>query len=597
MKMWIGIAGMIALLAGPAVAQDTPPATELSAVDVDTRRVALRRLLDEHWEATLRRSPEFASILGDRRYNDRVSDVSEKAVRAELEQDRRFLRRFEAIRTEGFSEEEILNRDLMVKNLRDAVDGARFRDHLMPVTQISGIHLQSAQLPSLLPFTSTRDYEDYVVRLRKLPRQFDETIANMRKGRAEKLMPPKFVLEKIAEQAEEIAKTPADTSPFAVPLQQFPATFSEEEKTRVRREVVAAIRASVIPAYQKFATFVRKEYAPRGRTQFGVWSLPDGKPRYAHLVRTQTTTNLTAEEIHQIGLREVARIEGEMLEIARKLGFNDLQTFNKSLETNDRVRVQSADELVDLYRQYIGQMYAKLPQLFGRLPKAALEIQPTPSFREGSSASADYNPGSPDGSRPGRVYVNTYEATTRKKLPIESTSYHEGVPGHHMQLSIQQELTDLPPFRQQGGETAFVEGWALYSERLGKEVGFYQDPYTDYGRLNDEMLRAIRLVVDTGLHAKKWSRDQVVKYFRDHSAIDEVEIQSETDRYIVWPGQALAYKIGQLKILELRERAQKELGSRFDIRSFHDELLGAGALPMQVLEERMNRWMDRQKRR
>jgi uncharacterized protein (DUF885 family) len=590
MKKLIGLAGVLLLFAGNGMAQ------ELSAADVDKRRVALRKLLDEQWESTLKRSPEFASILGDRRYNDRVSDVSERAVLAELAENKRFLRRFEAISTQGFSDQETLNRDLMIKNLRDSVEAAPLRNHLMPVTQISGIHLQTAQLPSLLPFATVKDYDDYVVRLGKLPRQFDDTITNMRRGMRAKLMPPRFVLTKIAEQAAEIAKTPADTSPFAIPLQQFPNTFTEEEKTRIRREVVAAIRASVIPAYDRFAKFVKTEYAPAGRKEFGVWSLPDGKARYAYMVRSQTTTSLTADEIHRIGLREVERIETEMLSIAKKLGFDDLTTFNRSLETNEKVMVKSGDELVDLYRQYIAQMYAKLPQLFGRLPKAPLEIQPTPGFRETSAAGADYNPGSPDGSRPGRVYVNTYEATKRKKLPVESTSYHEGVPGHHMQLSIQQELMDLPPFRQQGGETAFVEGWALYSERLGKEVGFYQDPYTDYGRLNDEMLRAIRLVVDTGLHSKKWSRDQVVKFFRDHSAIDEVEIQSETDRYIVWPGQALAYKIGQLKILELRERAQKALGTKFDIRAFHDEVLGAGALPMQLLEQRIDRWIERQQR-
>jgi len=258
--------------------------------------------------------------------------------------------------------------------------------------------------------------------------------------------------------------------------------------------------------------------------------------------------------------------------------------------------VTSGEQILENYRKYTDQMYAKLPQLFGRLPKAKMEIVPTPSFREANASGAEYNTGSPDGARPGRVYVNTFEATKRKTLSQESTAYHEGVPGHHMQLSIQQELVDLPPFRQQGGETAFVEGWALYTERLGKEVGFYQDPYSDYGRLNDEMLRAIRLVVDTGLHSKKWTREQVVQFFHDHSAIDEVEIQSETDRYIVWPGQALAYKIGQLKILELRERAQKALGPKFDNRASHDELLGAGALPLDVLEERMENWIARASR-
>lgn len=590
MKKLMLVASVMFLCAGNAFAQ------ELSAADLDQRRVALRKLLDEQWEFTLRHAPEFASILGDRRFNDQASDYSERAVKAELDDTRRFLRRFEAIGTAGFSDQELLNRDLMIKGLRDSLEAAKFKNYEMPVNQIGGIHLQSAQLPSMLPFQTVKDYDDYVVRLRKFPRQMDDTIANMRKGMAAKLMPPKFLLEKVAEQAAEIAKTPADTSPFAVPLQKLPASFSDADKERIRTDVIAAIRSSVMPAFVKFGTFVRDEYAPHGRTDVGVWALPDGKARYAFMVRNQTTTDLSPDEIHQIGLREVARIEGEMLEIAKKLGFNDLASFNKSLETNDHVKVKSAEQLVDLYRQYIGQMYAKLPQLFGRLPKASLEIQPTPSFRETSAAGADYNPGSPDGSRPGRVYVNTYEATKRKTLPIESTSYHEGVPGHHMQLSIQQELTDLPPFRQQGGETSFVEGWALYSERLGKEVGFYQDPYNDYGRLNDEMLRAIRLVVDTGLHSKKWTREQVVQFFRDHSAIDEVEIQSETDRYIVWPGQALAYKIGQLKILELRERAQKELGPKFDIRAFHDEVLGAGALPMQLLEDRIVRWIESRKR-
>lgn len=590
MKKLLCVFSFMSLMTSAAVAQ------ELSAADLDQRRVALRKLLDEQWEYTLKHGPEFASILGDRRYNDQVSDYSEAAVKAELADTRNFLRRFEAIRDTAFSEQEQLNRDLMIKSLRDTVDSAKFKNHQMPVNQMGGIHLTAAQIPSLLPFATVKDYDDYVVRLRKFPRQMDDTIANMRKGMAAKMMPPKFLLEKVADQAEEIAKTPADTSPFAVPLQKLPSTFSDSEKERIRTDVIAAIRSSILPSYEKFAKFVRDEYAPKGRVDVGVWALPDGKERYAFQVRLQTTTNLTPEEIHQIGLNEVARIEGEMLRIAKSLGFDDLQTFNKSLETNEHVRVKNGDELVNLYRQYVGQMYAKLPQLFGRLPKASLEIQPTPSFRETSAAGADYNTGAPDGSRPGRVYVNTYEANTRKTLPVESTSYHEGVPGHHMQLSIQQELTDLPPFRQQGGETSFIEGWALYSERLGKEVGFYQDPYSDYGRLNDEMLRAIRLVVDTGLHSKKWTREQVVQFFHDHSAIDEVEIQSETDRYIVWPGQALAYKIGQLKILELRERAQKELGDKFDIRAFHDEVLGAGALPMQLLEDRIVNWIARQKR-
>lgn len=574
------------LLLAPAA-----PAQELSAEDLDRRRVQLRRLLDEQWEATLRRTPEFASILGDRRYNDQVSDVSVAAVRAELRETAGFLRRFEAIDTRAFSDQERLNRDLMIRDLRSSLEAARFENWKMPVNQMSGLHLQAAQLPSMLPFATTKDYDDYLARLHKLPRLFEDMTANMRAGMKAGLMPPKFLLEAVAEQAEGIAAVSGDASPFATPLSKFPEAVPPADRERLRTAVLSAIEAEVIPAYRRFAKFVREEYAPAGRTDVGVWSLPDGAARYAFNARMSTTTDLAPDAIHEIGLREVARIEGEMLEIARSLGFDDLRAFNAAIDGNPALKPKSGQHIIDLYRQYIDQMYAKLPQLFGRLPRASLEVVPVPAFREKAAAAASYETGSPDGSRPGRVYVNTYEATSRKLLPTESTAYHEGVPGHHMQLSIQQELVDLPPFRQQGGHTAFIEGWALYSERLGKEVGFYQDPYSNYGRLNDEMLRAIRLVVDTGLHHKRWSREQVVQFFRDHSAIDEVEIQAETDRYIVWPGQALAYKIGQLKILELRERAQKKLGERFDIRAFHDEVLGAGGLPLDALEARIERWM------
>jgi uncharacterized protein (DUF885 family) len=574
---------------------NTLKAAELSAADLDRRRKALSDLLDEQWETTMKRNPEFASILGDKRYNDQVSDVSAKAVREDLETTKRYLKKFEAIDTTAFSEQERLNRDLMVRDLRENVEAAKFNGWQMPVNQMGGIHLNAAQLPSMLTFQTVKDYEDYVTRLRKFPKVIDDTIANMRLGLAAGLMPPKFLLEKVATQAESIANTPLDQSPFAIPLAKFPDGVSDAEKERIRAAVRGAIEQSVLPSYRKFASFVKNEYAPKGQTHVGLWALPNGKAMYSFRVRQSTTTDLTAEQIHQIGLNEVARIEGEMLRIAQKLGFNDLKTFNAAVEQNPDLKFKSPQDILEHYRHYIDQMYAKLPELFGRLPKAKLEVVPVQPFREKEAAGASYETGSPDGARPGRVYVNTYEATSRKRLSAESTSYHEGVPGHHMQLSIQQELTDLPKFRQQGGYTAFVEGWALYSERLGKEVGFYEDSYSDYGRLNDEMLRAIRLVVDTGLHDKKWTRDQVVQFFREHSAIDEVEIQAETDRYIVWPGQALAYKIGQLKILELRERAQRELGPKFDIRRFHDEVLGAGALPLETLGERVERWIAARK--
>ena len=343
----------------------------------------------------------------------------------------------------------------------------------------------------------------------------------------------------------------------------------------------------------KFAKFVKEEYAPNGRTEPGLWSLPDGEARYAFRVKTNTTTNQSPEEIHQVGLREVARIEAEMLKVAKKLGFADRKNFNASIEKNPDVHPKSRLEILDRYRKYTDQMYAKLPELFGRFPKAKVEIMPIEEFRE-NEASTSYNQGTPDGSRPGHIMVNTGKFAEQTTLSIETTTYHEGVPGHHMQISIAQELPALPPFRQQYFVTAYVEGWALYAERLGEEVGFYQDPYSYYGHLSDEMLRAIRLVVDTGFHYKRWTRQQVVDFFHEHSATDEVEVQRETDRYIAIPGQALGYKIGQLKILELRAKAQKELGNKFDIRGFHDTVLASGALPLDVLEKEVDNWVKAQ---
>ena len=417
----------------------------------------------------------------------------------------------------------------------------------------------------------------------------------MRKGMSDGLMPPKFLLEKVITQAEGIAGSKAEDSPFARPLASMPKAFPESEQARIREAVTSAIRGSVLPAYAKFAKFVKEEYAPKGRTEPGMWSLPDGEARYAAAVKNSTTTDLTPEQIHQIGLAQVAAIEKQMLEVAKTLGFSDLATLNAAIEKNPKLHPKSREEILTIYRGYIDQMKPELPRLFGRLPKAGFEVAQVEAFREKEASGAQYNQPAKDGSRPGRIMVNTSEPTSRKTISMESTAYHEGVPGHHLQIAIAQELEDLPPIRQQSFYTAFVEGWALYSERLGKEVGFYKDPYSDYGRLQDEMLRAIRLVVDTGFHYKRWNRAQVVKFFHDHSAIDEVEVQSETDRYISWPGQALAYKIGQLKILELREKAQKTLGTRFDIRRFHDAVLGAGALPLDVLETRIDAWIARRR--
>jgi uncharacterized protein (DUF885 family) len=562
--------------------------------DVAGRRKALKDLLAERWEYTLRTSPIFASILGDKRWNDLLDDGSQKAIDDDLARAKVDLGRFEAVDTSGFPEQEVLNKALMVRDLRMQLEGARFKSWEMPVSQNSGPHIDFPQLVSLLSFASVKDYEDYISRLKQLPRAFDETEAQMRKGMAEGLMPPKLLLEKVVTQAGGIAGQKAEESPFAGPFAKFPESVPEADQQRLRGAGIAAVRDAVLPAYAKFTAFVKDEYAPKGRLDPGIWALPDGVARYDFRVKESTTTNLPAEEIHKIGLAQVKEIEGRMLGVAQQLGYKNLKSFNAAVAADPKLHAQSREDILDHYRKYTAQMYAKLPEMFGRLPKAKVEIMPIEEFNE-KDASTHYNQGAADGSRPAHVMVNTGEFAKQLLMDTETTAYHEGVPGHHMQIAIAQELPELPPYRQNEFYTAYTEGWALYSERLGKEVGFFQDPYSYYGHLQGDMLRAIRLVVDTGFHAKHWTRQQVVDYFHEHSSIPEPEVQSETNRYMAWPAQALGYKIGQLEILKLRQYAKDELGEKFDLRGFHDEVLGAGALPMDVLSERIHGWVKEQR--
>ena len=574
------------ITAAPQSGQNTPSLQE--------RRDLLNRLLTEQWEYTLHTQPEFATILGDKRFNDRLTDFSQKQIDRDMQMARTFLERFEAVDTAGFPEQEALNKTLMVRNLREQLDHAKFKDWEMPLNQMSGAHIELPQLVAIFPFETVKDYDDYIARLKQIPRLFDENIVQMKTGMTEGLMPSKLLLEKVAVQTQEIGTTAPDKGPFAQPLTKFPKTIPEADQKRLREATLDAIRTSVNPAYARLTTFVRDEYAPKGRLEPGIWSLPDGNARYAAAAKRSTTTNMTPEEIHQLGLRQVAELEAQMMVIAQKLGYTDLKSFNAAIENDPKLRAHSREQILEEYRKYIADMSKELPKLFGRLPKAQLEVMPIEEFNE-KTAATHYNQGTPDGSRPGHVMVATGDFEKRLLITDESTAYHEGVPGHHMQVSIAQELPTLPPFRQQAGYTAYVEGWALYSERLGKEIGFYQNPHSDYGRLQDEMLRAIRLVVDTGFHYKHWTRQQVVDYFHEHSNIDEPTVQSETDRYIAWPAQALAYKVGQLTILKLREQAQQQLGSKFDIREFHDEVLGAGALPLDVLEQQVRNWISTKK--
>jgi uncharacterized protein (DUF885 family) len=562
-----------------------------AAADVAARVKALDDLLAEQWQYTMKESPEFASILGDYRYNDQWSDFSIAHIGQQKKDAQAFLKRFEAIDTSGFPEQDRLNQQLMVRQLKDGLEGIALKNYEMPIDQFGGAHLQLAQFVSALPFDSTRHYEDYITRLNKVPAIMDELIAILKQGEKDKLMPPRFLLEKVVGQCRSIAEPAGEESVFGMSVKKFADTVPEADRKRLHDAVIAAVDGKVRPAYRKLADFVEKEYAPKGRTQEGLWALPDGDKRYRFAVEQMTTTTMDPAAIHELGLSEVKRIEAEQTKIALKLGYKDLKAMRVALDNDPKVHATSRQQIVELYKQYIAQMQPKLPELFGLLPKTQVVVLPTQEYREKEASGAEYNQGTPDGKRPGRIYVNTYDFSKRLTTNIETTAYHEGVPGHHMQISIAQTLPDLPPFRQQAGYTAYIEGWALYAERLGKDIGFYQDPLSDYGRLADELLRADRLVLDTGVHYKRWTRQQMVDFFRAHSSEDEPSIQAETDRYVTWPGQALAYKMGQLKILALRERAKQALGDRFDIRAFHDEILGGGALPLDVLEARTEAWI------
>ncbi|WP_287128076.1 DUF885 family protein [Candidatus Cyanaurora vandensis] len=588
----LGLAVVLALSTSLTWVQPSRALPETTTVSpaVQERVQKLNSLLAEQWEHTLRTSPEFASILGDKRYNDQLSDFSQAMIERDIQQDRVFLTQFEALDPTGFPAQDRLNHSLMVRNLRQKLAGVKFKEWEMPVNQFIGVHIDLPQLVTTLSFTTVKDYEDYHARLKQVPRLFNETMIQMRQGMKDGLMPPQILLVQVAEQAANIAQQQPDASPFAQPLTKFPKEFSPADQQRLRTAILTAIQEQVLPTYRQFTEFVRQEYAPRGRTEIGTYALPQGNERYAYAILELTTTQMPPAAIHELGLKEVARIETEKLVIAKKLGYSDLKSFSLALKQNPDLHPKSRQQILDEYRRFTDQMWAKLPQLFGRLPKAKLAIFPVEPFREKQASGAQYSQGTPDGSRPGHVFVNTYDYTNQLTITNESTAYHEGVPGHHMQISIAQELPGLPPFRQQADYTAYIEGWALYSEALGKEIGFYQNPYSDYGRLEDEVWRAIRLVVDTGIHDKKWTREQVVQYMRDHSSEGEAQIQSETDRYIAWPAQALAYKLGQLTIQRLRTQARQELGDKFDIRAFHDEVLGAGALPLDVLEARLQAW-------
>ncbi|MGO1070202.1 DUF885 domain-containing protein [Lysobacter sp. CA199] len=569
----------------PVAAKPAVPA------DVAERLKAFNALIDEQWEGLMRELPEQASFFGDYRYNDAWSDFSLAGAKRHDQTTRAMLARFKAVDTRGFPEADLLNHRLMIRWLENDLQAYALKTHEMPLDQFNGTHLILTILVKAFPFNDTRQYEDYLKRLREIPRILDQVTEAARQGAKDGLMQPRYLLEKVAAQCNGIADIAAQDSVFAASLKKFPDSVPAAERERLRKQILEAVDQQVRPAYRRLAEFVTKEYAPQGRKEYGVWSLPGGDGLYKYAIEQFTTSSTSPEQIHRIGLSEVERIEQAQTQIAKRLGYDDLKSMRAAVAADPKHHAKSREQILELYREYLARMETRLPELFGTLPTTKVQVQSVEAWREKEASAAQYMPGTPDGKRPGLITVNTGEPEKRLLTTIEAVAYHEGVPGHHLQLSMSRALPELPKFRTLLGQTAFIEGWGLYSEDLGKEVGFYQYPYSDFGRLSQELVRANRLVLDTGVHHKRWTREQMVQWMRDHSDMEEPNIQAEADRYIAWPGQALAYKMGQLKIRELRARAESKLGPRFDRRAFHDQILGGGALPLRELETRIDAWI------
>ncbi len=561
-----------------------------AADSADARLKQQKAIFAEFWESTLKLNPTLATSVGDDRYNDKLGDYSLAGIRRRHEINDAFLKRIKAVSTEGFGEEDRTSHELFIRNLEENDVDYGLKNYEMPIGALGGPQTQLADLPLSMPFDSVKHYDDYIARLHQIPAALAQAEEVLRAGVKDGLVMVKFLAEKIPAQANGIVAA----DPFRTPIRKMPASFSDADKKRLSDAITAAADNDVLPAYKKFAKFIEADYAPHGRAALSIESLPGGKQRYQAAIHRLTTTNLTPAEIHKIGLGEYDRIVGEMTALAKANGYADLAAFREHIENDPKYKPASAQAILDDFRHHIDEMRTKLPQLFTLIPSAPFTVEAIPEFQK--AAATHYVPGSPDGKRPGRVVVAVSDFAHRSMINDEAVAYHEGIPGHHMQLSIQQTLTGLPEFRKHGGNSAYTEGWALYAEELGKEAGFYKDPGSDYGRLRSELFRAVRLVVDTGIHDMGWTRDQVVEFMRKSHAVDEPTIQAETDRYISTPAQALSYKLGQLKIRDLRRRATQRLGARFDERKFHDAILSGGSLPLDVLDARIERWIGAQEK-
>jgi prolyl oligopeptidase len=555
-----------------------------------------QNLLDETWEWQLSENPVRASRLGDRRFNDQWTDMSLDAIERRFEQQRVFLRRLRAIDSAQLTDSDALNYDLFRRQLENSIDGHQFNSHLMPMSQRGGVQSLESTAETLR-LANVQDYEDWLARMTRIEAVIEQTTELMEEGRRNGYMPPKILMERIPDQISSQLVEDPDMSPFFKAFGDMPDSIGADDQARIQQLAKDVIDESIVPAYREFSNYFNETYLPASRESIGASALPNGEAFYEYRTRFFTTTSMTPDEIHRLGLNEVKRIRDEMQLVIDELEFKgSFADFLHFLRTDPQFYYDTPEELFEGYLAVCKRIDPELVRLFGKLPRAPYGLRPIPDNIAPDTTTAYYNSPAADGSRPGYYYVNLYRPEVRPKYEMEVLSIHEAVPGHHLQIALQMEMEDMPNFRKYSGFTAFSEGWGLYSESLGYEMGFYKDPYSKFGALTYDMWRAVRLVVDTGMHYKGWTRQQAIDFFKDNAAKKEADIINEIDRYISWPGQALAYKIGQLKMLELRKKAEQALGDDFDIKAFHDELLGGGAVPMEILETRMNRWLAEQLR-
>ena len=554
---------------------------------------ALHALFEADYQRQLQEQPIGASFLGDNRYNDRLPDLSPAATARQKQEVRDSRQSLLAISRAALSEADQLNYDIYLRQLDDSIADFRFHDDEMPVSHQGGVHTLADNVLQSLRFESAKDYSDWIARLRAYGPYMDQNIALMRQGMADGWTPPKAIMQRVPAQiAGQIVTTPEDSAYYG-PFKAMSANVSVDDQAKLRADAKAAVVEVVLPALKRFQTFFNNEYLPKCRDSVAAGDLPDGKAYYDYLAHNYTTTDLSAAQIHEIGLKEVARLHEKMEKIRQEVGFQgDLPAFFNYLRNDPKFHYDDSAQLLMAYRAMAKRIDPELTRLFGTLPRAPYGVVPIPEALAPDTTTAYYNPGSADGRRAGNYYVNLYKPETRLIWEMLPLTLHESVPGHHLQISIANELPEQPMFRRLAGFTAYVEGWALYAEQLGYDMNLYSDPYDRMGQVTYEMWRAVRLVVDTGMHAQGWTRQQAIDYFKANAPKSEHDITNEIDRYLATPGQALAYKIGQMKISELRAKAQARLGDRFDLRAFHDELLGAGALPLSVLEARMDAWLD-----